>query len=198
MLRRVWPLLNISKEKVYELRIYDVLPNKYDKFYRMTSELLPLRASVSTCQAYWIVQLGGVNQVVHLWEYDSLKHRYDIRTALDSDGEWKNRYTIARQECLSSQTNMLLRMIYRESNASILSFKYMMKITREKELLLKTPGASLAASYRVVTGEHEGMYLHIVKGKELDDLLEVEPLPGSISKIMGPARWSSLIGCLWR
>ncbi|ESL10473.1 hypothetical protein TRSC58_01794 [Trypanosoma rangeli SC58] len=198
MLRRLWPLLNLSKEKVYELRIYDILPNKYDKFYRITSELLPLRASVSRCQAYWIVQLGGLNQVVHLWEYDSLKHRYAIRSALDRDGEWKNRYTISRQECLSSQTNMLLRMVYRESNASILSFKYLMKITRDKELVLKTPGASLAASYVVITGEHEGMYLHIVKGTELDDLLDVEPLPGSISKIMGPARWSSLIGCLWR
>ncbi|RNF07999.1 putative protein NipSnap 3A-like [Trypanosoma conorhini] len=198
MLQRSWPLLKATKEKIYELRIYDILPGKYDKFHRLTSELLPLRASVSRCQGYWIVQLGAINQVAHMWEYDSLKHRYDTRNALLRDVDWKHRYIDERQLCLSAQSNMLLRMTYLESNSSILSFKYLMKITPEKELVLTTPAASLAASYVVVTGEHEGKYVHILKGKLLDDLLEVEPTPGTISKIMGPARWSSAIGCLWR
>ncbi|ORC91416.1 putative protein NipSnap 3A-like [Trypanosoma theileri] len=198
MLKRSFPLLNITNQKVYELRVYDILPDKYDTFHRISMDLLPMRASVSRCQGYWVVQIGALNQMVHLWEYDSLKHRYDIRNGLEKNEDWKRRYSYPRQECLSSQTNMLMRMIYREGTASTLSYKYLLKVTPQKELILTSPGVTLAASYIVTTGEHEGKYLHLVKGKMLDDLMQVEPTQGSISKIMGPARWSASIGCLWR
>ncbi|KEG06996.1 putative protein NipSnap 3A-like [Trypanosoma grayi] len=198
MLHRSFPFRSIAQQKVYELRVYDIIPNKYDTFHRMSMELLPMRASVSRCQGYWVVQVGGVNQMVHLWEYDSLLHRYQARNALENDENWKLRYTNPRRECLSAQSNMLMRMIYRENSPSTLSYKYLLKITPEKELLLTTPGVTLAASYVVTVGEHEGKYVHIVKGKMLDDVVPLEPTPGSISKIMGPARWSSSIGCLWR
>ncbi|EAN93175.1 hypothetical protein C3747_76g208 [Trypanosoma cruzi] len=198
MLQRSFSLLSMAKQKVYELRVYDIIPNKYDTFYRMSMELLPLRTAVSRCQGYWVVQIGGLNQMVHLWEYDSLQHRYQIRNKIDRDTDWTRRYTYPRQECLSSQTNMLMRMTYREGNVSTNSFKYMMKITPEKELVLTTPGVTLAASYLVTIGEHEGKYFHLLKGMMLDDLLQVESIPGSVSKIMGPARWSSSMGCIWR
>ena len=38
-------------------------------YLTLTAEKFHLRTSHSVLHGYWTVELGGVNQVVHLWEY---------------------------------------------------------------------------------------------------------------------------------
>ena len=39
------------------------------EYLTLTAEKFHLRTTHSILHGYWTVELGGVNQVVHLWEY---------------------------------------------------------------------------------------------------------------------------------
>ena len=39
------------------------------EYLALTAEKFHLRTIHSVLHGYWTVELGGVNQVVHLWEY---------------------------------------------------------------------------------------------------------------------------------
>ena len=55
--------------KVYELRTYSLKPEHMKEYLTLTAEKFHLRTSHSVLHGYWTVELGGVNQVVHLLEY---------------------------------------------------------------------------------------------------------------------------------
>jgi len=58
-----------SASKVYELRTYSIKPENLKEFLNLTNEKFHLRTRASVLHGYWTVELGGINQVVHLWEY---------------------------------------------------------------------------------------------------------------------------------
>lgn len=201
MLRRSFGALAPSSgnlRHIYELRLHDIIPGKYDAYYQLAMEMLPKRPGVGKCQGYWTCQMGALNQFVQIWQYDNLQHRYDCRKALENDQEWQRSFVKPGAQFLTRQSNQLLRLVYREGNASTMSYKYLMQISPEPEVELSGPSASLAATFQVVVGENEGKYVHIVKARKLDDVLPAQPVTGGSSKILGPARWSTTLGTLWR
>lgn len=80
------------KQKIHELRIYSINPQNIRDFLTLTSEEFHLRTSHSKLVGYWTSEIGGLNQVVHIWEYDSLSHRAQVRANLANDPEWNSRY----------------------------------------------------------------------------------------------------------
>jgi len=38
---------------------------------------------------YYVTEIGGLNQVVHLWAYDDLNQRERCRAAMQADPDWK-------------------------------------------------------------------------------------------------------------
>ena len=56
-------------KKLYELRTYSILPSRYAEFLKLTNEHLHLRTAYSKLVGYWTSELGGLNEVVHIWEY---------------------------------------------------------------------------------------------------------------------------------
>ncbi len=60
---------NLSSQKVYELRTYSIKPSLMKPFLDLTNEKIHLRMNFSVLHGYWTVELGGINQVFHLWEY---------------------------------------------------------------------------------------------------------------------------------
>ncbi|XP_068232362.1 protein NipSnap homolog 3B-like [Palaemon carinicauda] len=81
-----------ASQKIHELRIYSINPNNVRDFLTLTSEEFHLRTSHSKLVGYWTSEIGGLNQVVHIWEYDSLSHRSQVRANLASDPNWNSRY----------------------------------------------------------------------------------------------------------
>lgn len=183
---------------LYEMRIYDVIPQYYDTFHRLSMENVPKFPGSGKCMGYWTVQVGKLNQFVSIWQYDNLKHRYDVQKKIDADKEWQRIYTKEREKLIDRQESVLMRMIYREGNASTMSYKYLMQFSPEKEVDLSGPSAILAATFQVIVGESEGRYVHLIKAKNLDDVIPVRPVEHGSSKILGPARWSTAVGCTWR
>lgn len=58
-----------AQSKMYELRTYAVNPANFGEFLKLTSEKFHLRTAHSRLIGYWATELGGVNEVVHIWEY---------------------------------------------------------------------------------------------------------------------------------
>lgn len=119
--------------KVYELRTYAIWPQYLKDFLNLTSEEFHLRTSQSKLIGYWTSELGGLNEVVHIWEYgilalisllkhsspikrflnfpDSLEHRAQVRASLATNSEWIQRYFAKILPWMSGQQNSVISVI---------------------------------------------------------------------------------------
>ncbi|EPY41752.1 hypothetical protein AGDE_00460 [Angomonas deanei] len=179
--------------------MHNIKPGSYHELNALAMEHMSKRpATGGKCMGYWTAQMGAINQWLHLWQFDSLEHRYECRKELESDQQWQRVFYRPMQKHLTHQQNLLLTRVYREGTASTLSYKYLMQVSPHKEIELSGPSAILAATFNIAIGDGEGKYLHIVKARKLDDLIPINPPPDCVSKIMGPCRWSTSLGCVWR
>ncbi|MBN3310280.1 NPS3A protein, partial [Amia calva] len=74
-------------------------------FLKLTNEKIELRTSHSQLLGYWSVEYGGLNEVVHIWKYDSYAHRAAVRAALAQDSQWVEQYISKAMPMLRSQDN---------------------------------------------------------------------------------------------
>jgi len=73
---------------IYEFRTYDILPGTLARFGTKTAEKISKRLEYSDLTAFWYSDIGPLNQVIHVWPYEDLEHRRDVRTRVVSDGIW--------------------------------------------------------------------------------------------------------------
>jgi hypothetical protein len=74
---------------IHELRVYRLQPGKTGAYGEAMREALPLREKHSVPVGYWMVEIGPLNTVVHLWGYKDLAHRAEVRRALAADATWQ-------------------------------------------------------------------------------------------------------------
>ncbi|KAL4641564.1 hypothetical protein GN956_G10327 [Arapaima gigas] len=89
----------------YEFRTYNIKPEQNAAFLKLTSEKIHLRTAHSELLGYWSVEYGGLNQVFHIWKYDSYAHRAQVRAALAKDPQWMEEYILKAMPMLVSQDN---------------------------------------------------------------------------------------------
>ena len=78
---------------IYELRTYDLKPGSVDAMEKAQAEALPIREKYSKLAGWWHTDIGPLNQVVHLWPYESLAQIPEISAAARNDpsGKWPPR-----------------------------------------------------------------------------------------------------------
>lgn len=79
-------------QKVYEIRTYSIYPKDFKHYIKLTEEHFHVRTKYSKLFGFWNTELGGLNEVVHIWEYDGHDHRAKVRQALANDSEWQESY----------------------------------------------------------------------------------------------------------
>jgi hypothetical protein len=57
---------------IYEFRTYTLKPGSVAQFEKNFAEALPNRIKVSPLSAFWHTEIGPLNQVIHVWEYENL------------------------------------------------------------------------------------------------------------------------------
>mmetsp|Transcript_37603 Transcript_37603/g.52036 ORF Transcript_37603/g.52036 Transcript_37603/m.52036 type:complete len:191 (-) Transcript_37603:104-676(-) len=97
--------------KLFEWRKYTINPKDFPSFLKLTNEHISLRTNYSPLLGYWITEIGGVNEVIHLWEYDNLDQRQQIRLSLAQDQPWNENYMAKMRPMLQKQENLLLRSV---------------------------------------------------------------------------------------
>ncbi|XP_077983446.1 protein NipSnap homolog 3A-like [Glandiceps talaboti] len=102
---------NQQSDKVYELRTYSVQTSRIGEFLALTKDNFHLRTNHSKLLGYWTAELGGLGEMVHLWEYDNFAHRTGVRKALSEDPEWISRYLSKMTPMLTKQDNVVLRSV---------------------------------------------------------------------------------------
>ena len=73
---------------IYEIRTYDLKWRAVPEFGRRTAEKLPGRLEYSSLWGFWHTEVGPLNQVVHIWPYQDLSQRAEIRARAVASGKW--------------------------------------------------------------------------------------------------------------
>ena len=70
---------------IYEVRTYTLKPGTTAEFESRFEKRHPYREKHSKLGAFWHSEIGPLNQVIHVWEYDDLGHRAKAREAASKD-----------------------------------------------------------------------------------------------------------------
>ncbi len=73
---------------IYEFRTYDIKPRGVPEFERAFGEKLPGRLQYSHLGGLWHTEAGPLNQVLHIWPYESVAQRSEIRAKAVAEGAW--------------------------------------------------------------------------------------------------------------
>jgi len=186
-----------GKWKVFELRTYDILPGFYGPFLSLTKEKIGMRFAASPALGYWTTELGGLNQVVHIWPYESISQRARVRADLGKNATWKAEYMDLMLPMLRKQSNSLLEgHLVAEPPKSASGGGYELRIITPKggnEVpVAASPTSSLLGNWRTVLGE-TGLIVQLWHLASIDDAASNKPATlGVKRKFLMPTAWSEM------
>ena len=95
---------------IVDIRTYDIVPRKMQAYLNLFEEYaMPvLRQYIGEPIGYFVVEHGPLNQVVHLWGYDSLADVEEKRQAREADPRWAE-YLSKSEGLVASHNNKLCR-----------------------------------------------------------------------------------------
>jgi hypothetical protein len=73
---------------IYEVRTYTLKPGTVPQYEALFEAALPYRLQYSPLAAFWHTELGPLNQVIHVWPYENLQQRTEVRARAAQDPNW--------------------------------------------------------------------------------------------------------------
>ena len=73
---------------IIEVRTYQLKPGSVAEVEKRFAEGLPAREKLSKLTALWHTEVGALNEITHIWTYDSFEQRMAIRTEAVKTGVW--------------------------------------------------------------------------------------------------------------
>lgn len=75
---------------IYEIRTYTLKPGAMAQYEAKWGEAYPVRTKYSPLYGFFHTELGPLNQAIHIWPYEDLQQRADVRAeaAKDPSGKW--------------------------------------------------------------------------------------------------------------
>jgi hypothetical protein len=74
---------------IFELRTYDLYPTRLADYFRHLQSAPDIHAILSPhLRGFFQTEVGPLNQVVHLYKYDSFEHRQEVRSQLARRSEF--------------------------------------------------------------------------------------------------------------
>ena len=70
---------------IYEMRTYTLRPGTVPEFEARFEQRHPYREKYSKLGAFWHTEFGPLNQVIHVWLYEDLNQRLEVREAANKD-----------------------------------------------------------------------------------------------------------------
>ena len=95
---------------IYEMRTYSFLPTDLPKYLKHAEEVgRPVRGNdYGVNCGYWISEFGRLNQVWHLWRYNSYAQREELRAKLSQNSDWTDKYVAVIKEWVKRQDIRIL------------------------------------------------------------------------------------------
>ncbi len=73
---------------IIEMRSYTLQPGTLAEVEKRFGEALPIREKHSKLAAFWHTEVGPLNQIIHVWAYDSFEQRAAVRATASKDAGW--------------------------------------------------------------------------------------------------------------
>ena len=73
---------------IIEVRTYTLKPGSLAEVEKRFADALPNRLKHSKLAAFWHSEVGKLNQIIHVWPYDSFEHRAAVRAAAAKEPGW--------------------------------------------------------------------------------------------------------------
>lgn len=98
---------------IYEMRTYTLRPGAQALVARTAGDVARrIRGDEhGRLEGYWSTEIGPLNQVVHLWSYESFDERARLRAVLASNDDWTGEYLPLIRPHLLRQEVRLMRAI---------------------------------------------------------------------------------------
>jgi hypothetical protein len=102
----------MSDKPIIDLRTYTIRPRGMPEYLKLFEELaLPIQLRhIGPPVGYYTAEIGALNQVVHLWGFDSLADMEARRTARNADPGWPG-YLAASAHLVLAQENRIIRRV---------------------------------------------------------------------------------------
>ena len=93
----------------FEMRTYTVHMGKQKEYLKHFEDVgLPIISRYAKLVGYWYTDIGELNQLIHIWAYESLDDRAAKRAALYQDQEWQTKFLPKALPMLEKQENKIL------------------------------------------------------------------------------------------
>jgi len=98
---------------IYELRTYTVKPGTLGDMVNAASTVSrDIRGdNFGKLEGYWFTEIGPLNQVMHMWSYDSFDERAKLRGELANNPRWTGEYIPLIRPLLVRQDVRLLNAV---------------------------------------------------------------------------------------
>jgi len=73
---------------IIEVRTYQLKPGSVAEVEKRFGDKLPAREKLSKLGSFWHTEVGKLNQIIHVWPYDSFQQRSEIRGEAVKSGVW--------------------------------------------------------------------------------------------------------------
>ncbi len=73
---------------IIEVRTYQLKPGTLAEAEKRFGAALPIREKHSKLAAFWHTEVGALNQIIHVWQYDSFAQRAEVRAAASKEEGW--------------------------------------------------------------------------------------------------------------
>jgi hypothetical protein len=73
---------------IYEIRTYTLKPGSIPEFEKRFEASLSGRLKYSELAAFWHTDIGPLNQVIHVWPYEDLQQRTQVRAKTAQEPNW--------------------------------------------------------------------------------------------------------------
>jgi hypothetical protein len=73
---------------IIEVRTYQLKPGAVAEVEKRFAEGLPAREKLSKLAAFWHTEVGPLNEITHVWTYDSFEQRIAVRAEAIKTGVW--------------------------------------------------------------------------------------------------------------
>jgi hypothetical protein len=98
---------------VYEFRCYTLAPGKMPEYLKAAETIgRPARGNnYGVNHGYWTAEFGALNQIWHLWKYDSYDERTRLRNELQKNKDWTEKYVPIVKTCVVRQDLRLMNAV---------------------------------------------------------------------------------------
>ncbi len=73
---------------IHEFRTYNLKYGTTPQFLKNTGDMIATRLKYSPLVGFFYTEVGQLNQVVHIWQYEDVNQRAEIRAKVIEDGIW--------------------------------------------------------------------------------------------------------------